>query len=213
MQNLLGIVLSYIFIAAIIILAKFFEKFGEETSRKFIHIMLANWYFIAMYFFTNWICACIVPLSFIIINYISYKKNLIQVMERNKQDGLGTVYYAMSLFIISIFTFGILKKPELGLCPILILGYGDGFASIIGKKIKSFEYKIGSTTKTIAGSLTMLIISFILLAIYLCTIGTSLWIIKALILSIVITIVEAISIKGTDNLTVPILTFVALTLI
>ena len=76
MQNLLGIVLSYIFIVAIIILAKFFEKFGEETSRKFIHIMLANWYFIAMYFFTNWICACIVPLSFIIINYISYKKNL-----------------------------------------------------------------------------------------------------------------------------------------
>ena len=115
MKNIIGIVLSYVFIAIIIVAAKFFEKAGKEASRKFIHIMLSNWWFLAMYFFDNVIWASIVPLSFVIINYISYKKDLIKVMERDakEKDGLGTVYYALSLFLISIFTFGIIKRPEI----------------------------------------------------------------------------------------------------
>ena len=51
MKNIIGIVLSYVFIAIIIVAAKFFEKAGKEASRKFIHIMLSNWWFLAMYFF------------------------------------------------------------------------------------------------------------------------------------------------------------------
>lgn len=210
MQNLLGIIVSYIFIGIVIIAAKFFEKAGEETSRKFIHIMLANWWFIAMYFFTNAFWASLVPMSFVIINYISYKKNLISVMERKEQDGLGTVYYAISLLIISIIAFGIIKKPEIGLCPILIMGYGDGLAAVIGKSIKSYEYKILETKKSIAGSTTMFLISFIILAIFLYTTGNNLWILKSIILAVILTIVEAISIKGTDNLTIPILTCIIL---
>ena len=72
MRNILGIIVSYIAIGIVIISAKFFEKSGEETSRKYIHIMLSNWWFIAMYFFENTLYAAIVPASFVIINYISF---------------------------------------------------------------------------------------------------------------------------------------------
>lgn len=204
MKNLLGILISYIFIGIIIVLAKFFEKFGKESSRKFIHISLANWWFIAMYFFDNAICASLVPLSFLIINYMSYKKNLITVMERESQDGLGTVYYALSLLIISIFTFGVVKRLEIGLCSILIMGYGDGLAAVIGKRVKSYEYKIGNTKKTLAGSITMFIITFIIVAIFLNIVDVKLWLLKSIITSIILTIIEAISIKGTDNITIPV---------
>lgn len=203
MKNILGIIVSYIFIGIIIVFAKFFKKSGEEASRKFIHIMLSNWWFIAMYFFENAFWASLVPISFVIINYISYKKNLISVMEREEQDGLGTVYYALSLLIIAIITFGIIKKPEIGLCSILIMGYGDGLAAIIGKKVKSPEYKIGNTKKTLAGSFTMFIITFIIVAIYGYLAGANLWILKSIITAIILTIVEAVGIKGTDNLTLP----------
>lgn len=212
MQNLLGILISYIFIGGVIILAKLFEKFGKEASRKFIHISLANWWFIAMYFFDNVIWASLVPLSFVIINYISYKKNLIKVMERESQDGLGTVYYALSLLIIAIFTFGIVKRPEIGLCSILIMGYGDGFAAVIGKRMKSYEYKIGNTKKTLAGSLTMFIITFIIIAIFSSTVGVKIWLLKSIITAVILTIIEAISIKGTDNITIPILACILLIL-
>lgn len=150
MKNIIGIIVSYIFIIAVIILAKFFKKYGEEASRKFIHIVLSNWWFIAMYFYSNAFWASLVPISFVIINYISYKKNIISVMEREEQEGLGTVYYAISLLIIVILTFGITQKTQIGLCSILIMGYGDGLASIIGKAIRSYEYKIGNTKKDIS---------------------------------------------------------------
>lgn len=211
MKNFLGIIVSFIFIAIIIATAKVFEKLGKEASRKYIHIALCNWWFIAMYFFSNPIWASIVPFIFVIVNYISYKKDLIKVMEREKNDGLGTVYYAISLFVLSILYFGVIKNPIIGLAGVLVMGYGDGFAAIIGKKVKSKKFKIGDTTKTIAGSSTMFIITFIILSIILAS--TPLWYIKSLILSILITAVEAISIKGTDNLTVPILTSLLLTIL
>ena len=75
MKNIIGIVLSYVFIAIIIVAAKFFEKAGKEASRKFIHIMLSNWWFLAMYFFDNVIWASIVPLSFVIILQKRFNKS------------------------------------------------------------------------------------------------------------------------------------------
>ena len=127
--------------------------------------------------------------------------------------GFGTVYYAISLLLMVIYTFGIIKKPEIGLCSTLIMGYGDGLAAVMGQSIKSYEYKIGTTKKTLAGSITMFIISALLIAAYLISFGTPLWYFKAAAVAIVLTIVEAISIKGTDNLTVPIVATIILSII
>lgn len=212
MQNWIGILVSYIFIFLMIIGGKLFEKIGKEASRKFIHIMLGNWWLIAMYFFNNVWFAAFVPLTFVIINYISYKKDIIKVMEReeNKKDGLGTVYYACSLLILVIITFGVLNKPILGLVPIFVMAFGDGLAAIFGKLIKSKKYKVYDTEKSIAGSLTMFIVSFIIISIYLVYINSPFWYLKGIIISLIITVLEAISIKGTDNITVPIATLIML---
>ena len=212
MQNWIGILVSYLFIFLMIICAKLFEKIGKEASRKFIHIMLGNWWIIAMYFFDNVWFAAFVPLTFIIINYISYKKDIIKIMEReeNQKEGLGTVYYAISLLVLVIITFGILNKPDLALAPVLVMAYGDGLAAIFGKLIKSKKYKIYDTEKSLAGSITMFLVSFIIISIYLIYINSPLWYLKSIIMSIIITVLEAVSIKGTDNLTVPIATLIML---
>lgn len=215
-MNWLGIIISYLYIGIIIAGAKLFEKRGEEASRKFIHIMLGNWWFIAMYFFTNVWFAIFVPITFVIINYVSYKQDLIKVMERKKQDGLGTVYYAISLFILAIVSFGIYQKPILGLIPNLIMAYGDGFAAVVGKCIKSKTYKVGETQKSIAGSITMFIISLIFITIFLKTQYTfELWqtVLIGIIMSGIVTIIEAISVKGIDNISVPVSMLVMLLMI
>ena len=213
MNNVIGLVVSYVFIALIIILAKLFEKKSKEASRKFIHIMLANWWIIAMIFFDNVIWACIGPLSFVIINYLSCKKNLISVMERDEKDkdGYGTVYYALSLLIIAIITFGITNRPDVGLCAVFILGYGDGFAAIIGRNVKSLPYKIGKSKKTLAGSATMFFISFLIVAIFLASVGAPMWFLKAILLAVSVSVLEAIGTKGIDNLIVPVYACLLLT--
>ena len=205
MKNWIGILVSYVAIFLVIVIAKLFEKKGKEASRKFIHIALGNWWLIAMYFFDNVWFALFVPATFVIINYVSYKKNLIKVMERteNDKEGLGTVYYALSLLIVTFVTFKIKNNTMLGIAPIFIMSYGDGFAAVVGKLIKSPKYKIYDTEKSIAGSLAMFIITFLIMSIYL-GLNTNLWVMKSLISSLVLTLTEAVSIRGTDNITVPI---------
>ena len=56
----------------------------------------------------------------------------------------------------------------------------------------------------------MFIVSFIIISIYLVYINSPFWYLKGIIISLIITVLEAISIKGTDNITVPIATLIML---
>ena len=218
-MNIIGIIASYLYVGLVIAGGKIFEKKGKEASRKFIHIMLGNWWFIAMYFFTNVWFAAIPPATFVVINYLSYKKNLIKVMEREEQDGLGTVYFAIALLILVIVSFGIFKNPWLGLIPFLVMAYGDGLAAVIGKSIRSKRYKLGETKKSFAGSLTMFVISTLLIGAYLAfNLGTTFWLgthwpVVACLAGFAITALEAVSGNGWDNITVPIATLALLILL
>lgn len=210
MNNIFGIIVSIVFIGIIFMAAKLFEKAGKEASRKFIHIMLSNWWIIAIIFFDNVFIAALLPAIFIVINYASYKMNIIKVMEREEgeanKDSLGTVYYAISLFILALITFGPLNNPLVGLCGIAVMGYGDGLAAVIGQAVKSPEYKIGKNKKTLAGSLTMFLVTLIIIAGFLTYNQSTYVAIKSILTALLITFVEAVSIKGTDNLSVPLLT-------
>lgn len=205
MNNLVGVIVSAIYIVAVVVASKFMSKFGEEASRKFIHVLLSNVWIIYMLFIDSLVPACILPIAFVIINTLSYKFKLIKSMEREENDGFGTIYYAVSMLVVSIIAY-VAGDPRVGATGILIMGYGDGFAAIIGKKIKSKKYKIGKTTKSIAGSLTMFIISLFISFIVLKMIGVKYLIFDSLGIAVVATILEAISIKGFDNITVPVIT-------
>ena len=214
MKNILGFVISIVYIGLIIVSGKLFEKRSKEASRKFIHIMLAPYWIIAILCFDNVIAASVMPFLFVIINFLSCKFNIIKQMERDdeEKDGYGTVYYALSLLILSILTYGPLKiktdiyGPIVALTGVLVMALGDGFAAIIGKKVKSFEYKIGKTKKTLAGSATMFAITLVIISIFLAYFKIPMWFLKAMIISIISTILEAVAIKGLDNILVPVLT-------
>ena len=206
MNNIYGLVASFLYIGVIIATSSLFSKVSKEASRKFIHIMLSNWWFIAMIFFDNMWFAAIGPTIFVVINYLSYKFNIIKVMEREEKCGLGTVYYALSLLILVLITFGLLKNPTIGLIGVLVMGYADGLAAIAGKGVKSPSLKFSKNKKTIAGSVTMFIVSLIIISGALVYFDVTSWFLKAFVMSIIVTVAEAISIKGTDNLFVPLLT-------
>ncbi len=101
--NVLGLLMSYGYIAVVLISGTIIAKIlgqNNEFSRKWIHILVSNWVFIAFYYFNSPIWISIVPVFFIVVNYLSYKYNLIPAMERT-DNSLGTVWYAVALFILS----------------------------------------------------------------------------------------------------------------
>ena len=70
-RNLVGVVASFIYFFGLLIAQRYLPLKTLEHKRKFVHIMLGNWWFFVLYFFDNVIFALITPVAFIFINYIS----------------------------------------------------------------------------------------------------------------------------------------------
>lgn len=209
--NIEGEIISLLFILLVFILAIPFYRINPEYSRKEIHIMLGNFYFIALFYFTEWYFAFLGPFIFIFINYFSVRYRYIKLMLRNRQKNTedkiyydyGTVYYAISLTILTIYSWKI-KKPEIGLCPFLSMAFGDGFACILGSNIKSPFYIIFGAKKSLIGCFTMFFTCFLIYEIFFYYYDINLGIVKAIFMGIISMILEMFSPYSTDNLTVPI---------
>ncbi len=194
MDIFFGYLYTYAYVFFIILVSNIFKK--EESSRKFIHIFVAFAWFIMNHYFKTSIHMIIPPISFIIINYISYKKNIFKTMERKKDNTLGTVYYAVSMSIMAIITYfynDFLTCYALGL---FIMALGDGLAPIVAKAFKS---NVIYNNKTLAGSITIFVVCTIL---FVLTIKTTNYFYLVLC-ALFCTFIELYSKKGIDNILLP----------
>ena len=203
-MNYIGLIVSVLYIFLImkvssVMLKK--KKFDKEMSRKFIHIGLGNWYLIAWFFFDSALFASILPFIFIIINYLSIKKNLIPSMERDKNDGYGTVFYSISLFILTIVFFNDRNNLFIGGLASLILGYSDGIAGLIGSDYGKHKFANG---KSLEGSISNFIVTFIISYLFLGNFILNNLFIYSFIIAAFSMFIEAICTKGYDNLFLPI---------
>ena len=203
MNNLLGIVLSFVFVFMTIGISTVLNKkaiLDDEGSRKFIHIAVSNWWILAMLTFDDPLWASFVPLMFVFINYLSMKKRVFTAMERKsgKQEW-GTVYYAISLLILAYVTFAA-DLAYIGGIGILIMGYGDGFAALIGTRYGKHRLWFG---KSIEGASVVLGFGIFISGIFFYIYSPNLWLMKSLVVGIVAMVVELFSPNGFDNLSLP----------
>ena len=214
-KNIFGVIISFIFVFTIIGISEVLKKKGilsVEGSRKFVHVGVSNWWLLAMYMIPNYIFALIPLLIFVVLNYMSYKKNIFSSMERGKgKEDLGTVYFPLSLAVLVLFTWwdGVLfKNPYYGAVGALVMGYGDGFAAILGDQYGKHVYHIRGSKKSIEGSAAMFVFSFLVTIIILFlefhTLN-GLHFLIAFLVAVVSTLIEGITPLGFDNITVPII--------
>jgi len=206
-NNLIGLGVSYVYVFAILLTGKAFMRFGVEASRKFVHIMVCNWWLLAMVFFRSPIWAAIPPASFVVLNWLSYRYGLFDAMERKEGKGdLGTVYYAISLLVLTLLTFGDASLRFAGGAGILAMGYGDGLAALIGSKTRWKPFRIFGATRSLSGSLSMWngFQRVVCLLLLFHDAGSAWWI--ALLAATFATIVEVATPLGLDNFSVPLLT-------
>lgn len=216
MNEIAALFLSFAMVFAIIGVASFlltFKYVSPEVSRKIIHIGVSNWWLIAMNFMENPVIASVGPVSFIIINIISYRQHLFPAMEEDApRDNLGTIYFPISLLILVLLCFNGLLPMNAGAAGILALGYGDGFAALAGKHFGRVNLSFGPfrTKKTLLGSSTMFAAAAVVLSliVVLAEPGlqlSSVWG-RVLLIALGVTLIELFTPKGFDNISVPLLT-------
>ena len=201
--NIIGLISAFLYVVLVILIATILQSkkiISNEGSRKFIHIAVSNCWVIIMLFFDNVWLAVTPPIAFIIINYISYRFDLIKSMERSGQKDLGTVYFSISLTILVLLSFW-LDAKYIGAIGVFILGYGDGLAAVFGKR---YGTKKLFRNKTYIGSLTMLLVSLTVSMILFGLFSPELMFAGSLIVSILATLIELYTPHDLDNITVPI---------
>jgi phytol kinase len=175
-----------------------------EFTRKIVHIGSGNVVLIAWWLqIPSWI---LIGASFIasIIALTSYFLPILPSINSVGRKSLGTFFYALSIGILAQF-FWSMGQPQYLAIGILVMAWGDGMAAIIGQKFGKHSYQLLGVNKSWEGSLTMMGVSFLVISVILLWVGEPVLtvVLVSLIVSIAAMGLEAFSILGIDNLTVP----------
>jgi len=204
-EILFGYIFSYGYLFLIIfgvgILQRLFE-ISIEISRKIIHILIGfTWLFLYKYL-AGTVHFIIIPFSFVIINYFSYKFNLFKMIERQDENKnhFGTVYYAIAMTIMSIIS----TSDSDFLVPygisVFVLSFGDGFAAILGSHIKKHNVII-TKEKSLVGTISCIAFSAIGIYLFSFILNTKISFPMIVLTAILSGIFELVG-HGLDNFTV-----------
>lgn len=233
--DLIAMVISIVAVMLVVVINGAIQKSGKlssDVTRKIVHIFAAPVFLLTWYFYTGTALsryiAMIVPLLFVLLFVgigTGKVKNeaFVASMSRSGDPGellKGTLYYAIIIVISTLLWFYSPANP-MAFIVLGCLAGGDGLADIIGRKYGGEKkFGIGGAEKTVAGSIGMFIGSFlfsiILIGIFsleLAVFNLVVLLLPVLVVSLVATIVEAISPKNLDNWTVPVAVFVVIAII
>jgi phytol kinase len=136
-------------------------------------------------------------------------------METGERGQLGTVYFPLA-FSAAIWIFW--DYPVVLVASLMPMTWGDAFAAVIGQRYGRRKYSVFGSTRTLEGSLTMFLVGWIATVIPLLmfsmdriTPGEALLV--SAITALGATAAEAVSPHGTDNLTVPAVSALLLTVL
>lgn len=216
-MNWWGILVSFGYVFGFIGIAQFLLRAGKlspSVTRKIVHIGVAHWWILAMVFFDRWQFAVVGPAAFIVINLASFLLRLFPAMEHEERSrNLGTVYFPIALLVCVLLTWGGPIPVWMGGLAILVLGWGDGLASLVGEIQQSGKIKVFGNSKSIAGSCAMFAASAVVALVFTLLFaapGSGLLlgstVLTVLSVGLLATLVELVTPFGLDNLTVPIAT-------
>jgi len=205
-NDLVGVAIVYIYVAIMLIVTeKILHKY-PSISRKVLHIMVGNVAFLLPIFQTREVMAFLAAGPFIIFTFLMSPHTPIKSI-RGKTSAaghsMGLVYYSITWTVLAYVFFDNMVVIAIG---ILAMSYGDGFASIIGTKFGKRKFNIFGDEKSYIGSFSMFVFTLITMIVAVLFYEISLTFQHFMFLSLIAlvgAIIEGITPRGFDNLSVP----------
>jgi phytol kinase len=209
----LPLIFAFVYFIGMFVLSNHLTFKNPETNRILLHILSAASYLWIDYAFEELWIALLIPslmIAFHIFNHMS--SQFPKLLSASKSSRLGFIFLSLAMMILMIFTFqdeNLRMIPAVGM---LTLGFGDGFASLIGMRYGKHSYQLFKSQKSIEGSLAMFVMSALSVSLYLYLRMGMISVPCILMVSLLATFVEIISPYGLDNLFIPILSALLYTL-
>ncbi len=196
------IILLYLFsIFLISIVFKKYNKDSREIVRKIIHIGIGPLIPIAQFLKINQDSALIFTGIVSLAVFINYNYKLFPTIEDVERKSYGTLFYCLSLFIL-IYLFWDKDRYAL-ISGFFIMTFGDGLAGLIGKSFNSKSWNFFQQKKSLYGTITMFLTSFIVVSSIGYSQQNSLNL-NYFTIAFIATLLEQFSVLGIDNFIVPI---------
>ncbi len=181
-----------------------------ESARKFIHIVVGS--YVAFWpFLISFETIQLVSAAFLIVIGISLRFHIFKAIHGVARKTWGEVLFAVGIGLIAVLT----NEPWVFTACILHMSVADGFAALAGKRWgKSTRYKVLGHEKSLVGTTVFWLCSLLITGLAIINIPELqanastylLW------LPFATSFAENIGINGTDNVLVPVLVYIALTI-
>ena len=173
----------------------------QELPRKIIHVGAGPIVPLAWWLEVPRILAIPIALTITLIVLINHRWHVFPAVEDVQRRSYGTVAYGLAITIMLFLYWP--ARPAAVCAGTLVMAFGDGLAGLAGQTLQSPRWRLGTQEKSVAGTITMAVTSWIVLTSLLLFSGSTLPLLRLLIVTSLLVGLEQLSTLGLDNLTVP----------
>lgn len=208
MNNLLGFIVAVIYVFAVIGAAEGLRRYRGYSpgfTRKGIHIGVGMMSWALPFLFDNPWPFVAAALGFAALNLADWRYGFFSSMASSDNSNLGTVYFPLAAAAVAVIFW---DRPPLLVAALMPLTWGDGIAPVVGHAYGRNAYTVFGHTRTIQGSAGFFAVGllFTWLALWLIpgqpAVSPLVALGPAAAIMASTTLVEAVSIRGLDNLTI-----------
>jgi phytol kinase len=213
--DLIGLVAVYGYVAAVVALSWALRK-RIRNARKLVHILTGGIVFFWWMFDSAWVMAGLAALPFVPLlllatphSPVKFLKNSLLGARSTEGHAYGLVMYAVSWTIIAYLLFEDLFAASVA---IAAMSFGDGMGEVIGRKFGKHRYAYHRTLEGSAAVFVTTLVSILVLSwFYFTLIGYPTDTQPILIypfaaaVSVLVTVLEAMTPGSVDNLVIPLL--------
>jgi len=177
----------------------------REWSRKVVHIGTGPVVLLAWWLGIGRPLALTAAALVTLLTALNHRYRLLPAVEDVGRHSYGTIAYGAAITLLLAWFWP--NQPLAVAAGVLVMACGDGLAGLLGPQLNTPRWQLLGQTKSLAGTGTMAMASFTVLALLtLLAPATAPTPLTLLLIAAVATLLEQLSRYGLDNLTVPLAT-------
>lgn len=178
---------------------------SQEATRKFVHLTGGVVSLSFAYLFKSHWSIMGLCVAFVTLMVVTKKFSLLPSVHGVKRKSSGDLLHPIAIYLTFSVT-NYMERPDFYLISIMVLSVSDALAAIIGVSYGFKVFRVEEEKKSIEGSFIFLLSTFLIVHLGLLLLthtGRLESVLIALLISVLVTCFEAISLGGADNIIIP----------